>query len=157
MAEIISNYTIEDINIIDILKNMYIGDYEIIREHIEDAEEIDESCNIIYVNGKNTADNVYTNIEKESPYKWIILKNNGKDVAIQLLKFITSDIIELIIAERSINAYQEEQTFKKIIDNIISKYNPKELRTFALTDRLKQHYINYGFKLDNKNQLILKV
>lgn len=152
-----ANYTIDDISVYDVLKRISKGNYKIIKDHIEEHEEIDDEFNILYVNGRNTSKNIYTNIEKNSPYQWIRLMNGNKEVAIQLLKFEEKDIIELIILERSKFTKNEHDTFKKILDQIIYKYNPKEIHTFALNDKLKQKYISYGFKLDNEDQLILKL
>ena len=152
-----SSYTIEDISVYDVIKRISKGDYNIIKSHIEEAEELDDDYDILYLNGRNTSKNVYTNIEKNSKYKWIALKNNNKEVAIQLLKFESKDNIELVIAERSKKAKDEHETFKKILDAVIEKYNPKEIHTFALADKLKDKYMKYGFKSDNEDQLTLKL
>lgn len=151
------NYHIQDISVEDIIKRISKGNYKIIKEHIEESGEIDEENNILYLNGHNTSKNIYTNIKKDSKYKWIILKNKNKEVALQLLKFESEDNIELVIAERSNNIKGEHDTFKKILDLVIEKYSLKEIHTFALNDKLKQKYISYGFKLDNEDQLILKL
>lgn len=151
------NYHIQDINVEDIIKRISKGDYKVIKDHLEEHDEIDDEFNILYVNGHNTSKNIYTNIEKNSPYQWIVLMNGNKEVAIQLLKFEEKDIIELIILERSNKAKDERNTFKKILDQIIDKYNPKEIHTFALNDKLKDKYKSYGFESDEKDQLTLKL
>ena len=133
------NYHIQDISVEDIIKRVSKGDYKIIREHLEEHDEIDDEFNILYVNGHNTSKNIYTNIEKNSPYQWIVLMNGNKEVAIQLLKFENDNNIELIILERSNKAKDEQNTFKKILDKISEKYK------------------SYGFESDSKNQLTLKL
>ena len=150
-----NSYKIKLISVFDVIKRISKGNYKTIKNNIE--EELDDDYNILYLNGKNTSKNIYTNLEKNSPYQWIALMNINKEVAIQLLKFESKDVIELVIAERSKNAKDEHETFKKILDAIIEKYNPKELHTFALVDKLKEKYISYGFEPDNKDQLTLKL
>lgn len=150
-------YTLKDLSVTDILKRISKGDYQTIRDHMEEEEEIDEDDDILYVNGRNTAKNVYTNLEKNSPYQWVALMNNSKEVAIQLLKFENQETIELVIAERSKKANNEHETFKKILDAVIEKYNPKEIHTFALADKLKEKYMSYGFEPDKEDQLTLKL
>lgn len=112
---------------------------------------------IIQVNGRNTKDNVYTNVDKSSPYQWIVLSNGNKEVALQLLKFDDKDNITLVIAERSKKSQNEHNTFKKILDKVIEKYNPKYIHTFALHDKLKEKYMSYGVKPDKDNELTLEL
>ena len=50
--------------------------YPVLKEHFED--EIDDDEVIIQVNCRNTKDNVYTNVDKSSPYKWIVLSIETK-------------------------------------------------------------------------------
>lgn len=69
--------------------------YPVLKEHFED--EIDDNEVIIQVNCRNTKDNVYTNVDKSSTYKWIVLSNGNKEVALQLLKFDDKDNITLVI------------------------------------------------------------
>ena len=150
-----SLYSIKDIDTYDVInKVINTNNYPILKEHFDD--EVDEDGMIINVNGKNTKDNVYTNVEKNSKYKWIILINGKKEIALQLLEFNGNEIT-LVIAERSKKAKEEKETFKKILDCVIDKYKPNKIHTFALHDKLKEKYISYGFKADKNNELTLEI
>ena len=149
-------YKIDDIDVYSVINKVINSkNYPVLKEHFED--EIDDDGIIIQVNGRNTKDNVYTNVDKNSPYQWIVLSNGNKEVALQLLKFDDKDNITLVIAERSKKSQNEHNTFKKILDKVIEKYNPKYIHTFALHDKLKEKYMSYGFKSDKDNELTLEL
>ena len=148
-------YSIKDINTYKVInKVINTNNYPILKEHFT-SEEIDEDGMIIYINGKNTANNIYTNVEKNSKYKWVILTNNKKEIALQLLEFNSEYEITLVIAERSKNIKDEKETFGKILKCVIEKYNLKKIYTFALHNKLKDKYISYGFKPNKYNELEL--
>lgn len=152
IAETKSNYTISEIEVNDVInKVIHTKNYPTLKNHIEEEYEDDM---IIQVNGKDTSDNVYTNIENDSPYQWVVLKNNNKEIALQLLKFDSKNTITLVIAERSKNAKNETNTFKYILDCVIEKYHPSKIITFALHDKLKDKYISFGFKAGKKDELV---
>lgn len=151
-----SSYSLTDIDTYDVInKVINTNHYPTLQEHFD--EEVDEDGMIININGKNTKDNVYTNVEKDSKYKWVILTNGKKEIALQLLEFNSDNEITLVIAERSKKAKDEKETFKKILDNVIEKYHPKKIHTFALHDKLKKKYESYGFVANKENELTLEI
>lgn len=159
LNQYISNklYTIKDIDTRKVInKVINTNNYPVLKDHFT-YEEIDEDGMIIYLNGKNTSNNIYTNIEKNSKYKWIVLINGKKEIALQLLEFNNDNEITLVIAERSKKVKNEKDTFKKILDCVIEKYNPKKIHTFALHDKLKEKYISYGFKANKHDELTLEI
>ena len=126
-------------------------DFPILKEHIED-EVFFDGKNLIYeyINNKDLSDNIYTN-DNNLKYQWIALIENKNIIALQLLHFV-EDAIELIILEK-VSKYNIHHVFKMVLDYVEEKYNPFEIFTFPLHDKLKEEYKKYGF-IEKNNELI---
>lgn len=110
-----------------------------------------QSKQLFFVNGRNLADNIYTNPKK---YKWIgVFDNNDNLIGLQLIE-ITGKEIQLIVGEKMKSAKYD--FFGQIINCIKETYSPELIYTFLFNNKLKEYYMNYGFTEDG-NSLIMNL
>lgn len=121
-------------------------DFPYLREHILDSEEISivhGNPVINYINNKNFNKNLYTDLRKDSPLKWLGIYDNNRLICLQLILFDT-DHIELIIIEKNPNFRNSLSLFSEVIQ--YCKQFDLPILTFPENDKLSEYYQKFGFK-----------
>ena len=121
-------------------------EFPYLREHILDSEEIimvHGNPIINYINNKNFNKNIYTDLRKDSPLKWLGIYDNNNLICLQLILF-AKDQIELIIIEKNLSFRSSLSLFAEVID--FCKQFDLPIITFPENNTLKNYYKRFGFK-----------
>ena len=119
--------------------------WEFLLNFVENSEEVDigDDGEIIFVftDGKSTSHNYFTN---EDMYFWIGGYDNGRLKFLQLMRKVSSNHLELVIAQKKSNE-KSKDWFGRLVEYISNNYFAKYLTTFPMNDKLKEYYKSNGF------------
>jgi hypothetical protein len=147
---------IKNVDISTVLTAVFEKDnYAFIKNQIECSDEVYIRNNVVkavvFANGRNLADNIYTNPKKS---KWLgVFDDEDNLIGLQLIEIIGKEI-QLIVGEKRKSA--KYNFFGQIINYIKETYSPELIYTFPFNDKLKEYYMSYGF-VEDGNSLIMNL
>ena len=134
----------------------YTDNYEYLQEQIIDAEEVDfdgDEYEILFKNGKNFNQNLYTDISEKSPLTWLGIYDGKILSGLQLIED-KDDCVELVVIAKNTNHKAKFSVFEAVIKYCQETYK-KKIVTFPLNDDLTDFYKKFGFVDDKEGYIKL--